>query len=81
MLLHQLAQLPLGHDGVVDAKAGKLDLTGLAGTSVLLMTQSYRGRWSSYSREQREWVMPSQGVLDGVAKSYMGKMHHLVPWR
>ena len=28
MLLHQPAQLPLGHHRVVDAKAGKLDLTG-----------------------------------------------------
>ena len=28
-LLHQLAELTLGHDGMVDAEAGELDLTGL----------------------------------------------------
>ena len=29
VLLHQLAELPLGHDGVVDVQAGKLNLPGL----------------------------------------------------
>ena len=36
---------------------------------------------NAYGPEQREWVMPSKASWMGWAKSYMGKMHHLVPWR
>ena len=32
---------------------------GFDGTETLFMTQSYSGRWSSYSSEHSEWVMPS----------------------
>ena len=39
-LLHQLAELALGHDGVVDTQPGDLDLAGLGGASQCWMTQS-----------------------------------------
>jgi hypothetical protein len=35
-------------------------------------TQSYSGRWISYSSEHREWVTPSSASCSGCWKSYIG---------
>ena len=68
ILLDQLAQLALGHDGVVDAETGKLDLPGLGGNGdVVYHPVVQRAVRLEFQRAQR--VRDAlQRVLNGVGK-------------
>ena len=68
ILLDQLAQLALGHDGVVDAETGKLDLPGLGGNGdIVYHPVVQRAVRLEFQRAQR--VRDAlQRVLNGVGK-------------
>ena len=55
----------------VDENGGVCGDIKWEGLETCWATQSYSGRWSSNSREHREWVMPSRASSMGWAKSYM----------
>ena len=67
-LLHQLPELALAHDGVVDAQAGKLDLPGVGG-KVAMLDDPVVERPVGLKLQGAEGVGDAlQGILDGVGE-------------
>ncbi len=71
-LHYQFDQFPLAQYRIVEVETGELDLLGMIDTSNSSRNQSYNGRWSSNSRVQIEWVIPSMESEKQWAKSYIG---------
>ncbi len=79
-LLHQLAQLPLGHDGVVDAQPGEFDLPGLVvGDGHVLGHPVVQGAVGLKLQGAEGVGDALQGVLDGVGEVVHGVDAPLVP--
>ena len=79
-LLHQLAQLALGHDGVVDAQPGKLDLPGLVvGNGYVVGHPVVQGPVVFKLQRAKGVGDALQRVLDGVGEVVHGVDAPLVP--
>ena len=79
-LLHELAQLPLGHDGVVDAQPGEFDLPGLVvGDGHVLGHPVVQGAVGLKLQGAEGVGDALQGVLDGVGEVVHGVDAPLVP--
>ena len=78
-LLHQLAQLALAHDGVVDAQPGKLDLPGLGGHGAVGDDPVVQGPVVLKLQGAQGVGDALQGVLDGVGEVVHGVDAPLVP--
>ena len=72
VLLHQLAQLALGHDGVVDAQAGELDLPGTGGQLAVVDDPVIQGAVCLKLQRAQAVGDALQRVLDGVGKVVHG---------
>ena len=71
-LLHQLAQLALGHDRVVDAQAGKLDLPGAAGQGQVVHEPVVQGPVILVLQGAQGVGNALQSVLHGMGKVVHG---------
>ena len=78
-LLHELAQLALGHDGVVDAQPGKLDLPGLGGHRAVGDNPVVEGPVILELQGAQGVGDALQGVLNGVGEVVHGVDAPLVP--
>ena len=70
--LHQSPELALGHDGVVDAQTGKLNLPGTAGQVAVLHHPVVQGTVGLKFQRAEAVGNALQSVLNGMGKSYMG---------
>ena len=73
VLLHQLAQLALGHNGVVDAQTGELDLTGLVIGNGDVVDDPVIQRTMGLKLQGTQGMGDTlQGVLNGVSEVIHG---------
>ena len=72
MLFHQLAELPLGHDRVVDVQAGELNLTGMIGNIDVLHHPVVQGPVILIFQRAQRMGDPLQCVLNGMCKVIHG---------
>ena len=78
-VLHKGAELPLAQHGVVDAKAGKLDLTGMVRDGNVLYDPVIQGPMILKFQGAQGMGDPLQGILDGMGKVVHGVNAPLVP--